>query len=380
VKERRPGLLSSIPRQPSTLRLQAAATLLLAGVVVWGCDGKHEPPDSDRDPQPSALVGESADPVRGSWVAAERGTIRQFLPTVGTFRAPRVSTLGPQVSARVAEVLVDVGDRVERGQELLHLDPTPFEIEVSRQHAELDSARVALEEAGLQYQRMRNLWDKPEGEPSVPKKLYDEARLANDAAEARLATAEQGLADAERRLREAVIRAPYDGVVTKRSVDPGEVVSTTPPTELLEVQEISTLELEFSLPQELLLRVRKGTPVEYTLQGADGEARTAAIDVVYPDVDEATRSFRCRVFVPNADLAIRPGLLVDVRVLQQEIADAILVPRRALSETATGWKVLVSNDGHPTDRMVELGLMTEKTAELVAGIETGESVLVPDER
>lgn len=99
--------------------------------------------------------------------ASRRGTIRQLVPAVGSFRARQTTRLGAQVSGRVLAVLVDVGERLKKDQELIRLDPALFQIERAQREAELEAAKVALAEAELNYTRMKNLWEKPEGGTTI---------------------------------------------------------------------------------------------------------------------------------------------------------------------------------------------------------------------
>jgi RND family efflux transporter MFP subunit len=160
-------------------------------------------------------------------------------------------------------------------------------------------------------------------------------------------------------------------------VDPGQPASANPVTNLVEVQETGVLYLEFSLPQELLATIAPGTPITFEVEGtADGQG-SGEVAVVFPAIDEATRSFRCRVIVQNADMRLRPGLLAQVRVLTRQVANALVVPRRALSQTASGWQVRASGPGGPAARAVQVGLLTDEVAEITGGLQESDRVLLP---
>jgi RND family efflux transporter MFP subunit len=374
-----------IPRQiaPTLLaRALAAAAMLVAAALAAGCgkapSSPSSPPKAAGETQEKAAPATQATAPRGEWVSVRRGTIRSAVPAVGVLRARQTTKLGPQVSGRVEKVIVDVGDVAKKGQELVRLDPVFFEIERSQRAADLEAAKAALWEAETQYTRMKNLWEKPEGkEPSIPKKLFDDAKARFDGARARLTQAQEALRYAEERLRETVIRAPYDAVVTQRLVDAGEPVTSTPVTHLLEVQEVGTLDLEFSLPQELLSRVRIGTPVTFEAEGVEGAKGEGEVAVVFPAVDEASRSFRLRVVVPNPSGLYRPGMLLRVRAVDREVKDALVLPRKAVTETASGWQALAANSETPVARAIRLGVVTEAEVEVKEGLREGEKVLVP---
>lgn len=384
-----------------------------AGFMAYA-QGQEPPVVAAQVPAPPSVVEAPA----GDWTAVRRETLHEETPAVGSFKAKQLSKLGTQVSGRVQDVLVDVGDTVKKGQELVRIDATFFQIELEQRKADLETvkariesarqsiktfqaevsvAKASLDDAELQLQRMKSLWEKPDGStPSIPKRMYDEAVFGKQQAAARVESAQSRLAEAqakllessssvkqaeqavkwaEKRLAETIIRAPFNGVVTNRMVDPGEPVTSTPITHLVEIKDAEELELEFSLPQSMLSRVQKGTPVEFEVEGIDAGTGKGQIAVVFPDVDEATRSFRCKVLVDNAGLKYRPGLLVRVRIVNDR-KDVLVVPRGALHQGPDGWQVRVAKDGQPVWKKVEAGLQTEDAVEIRGGLQEGEQVLV----
>jgi len=167
-------------------------------------------------------------------------------------------------------------------------------------------------------------------------------------------------------------------VVTKHMVDPGEPVNSAPITYVVEVQEVEQLDLEFSLPQDMLSRVRKGTPLTYDVDGvANGRGR-GTISIIYPSLDEATRSFRCRATIENPELKFKPGMLAQVVVLEGPTSAGLTVPRRAMTRAGESWQIRVEErDGKAVLRNVRVGNVTEQSAEILEGLRAGERVWVP---
>ena len=213
----------------------------------------------------------------------------------------------------------------------------------------------------------------------MPKKSFDDARSGLDGAQARLKQAEDAQRHARERLAECTIRAPYDAVITERLVDPGEPVTSAPVTQLLEIQQVDTLELEFSLPQSMLSRVGPGTRVHFEVEGVEGSSGSAGISTVFPALRDATRSFRCRVLVKNPDGKLRPGLLVQVRIVDEVAQGALIVPGKALVETATGPHAFVLDGGKPARREVKTGVEEGDRVQVLEGLAEGEQVWVPGE-
>lgn len=395
-----------------------------AGFIV-GCDRNPSRPEAPPSTAPAVAASRPMQQPGGRWVTGERRSLTQTTPAVGSFRARQTTLLGSQVAGRVETVLVDIGDIVRAGQELLRLDPTFFAIEVEQRKADVQAAQVklaggsetlktlesevqvmqtALAEAELEYTRMKNLWEKASGEtPSIPKQRFDAARFAFDQARARVNAAQSRVAEqdaklreleagvkqaaealrySQERLEEATIRAPYDAIVARRLVDPGQAVTATPVTHLLEVQEVGALYLEYSLPQELLGAVQQGTPITFDAEGVteNNQEKQATINVAYPALDEATRSFRCRSVVPNPNLTFRPGMLARVDVVTGVAQDVLAVPQAALKQSPRGWVVLVSNDGHPVERLIEVGVIEADWAEVRSGLSETDRVLIPESR
>ncbi|MBI2922956.1 MAG: efflux RND transporter periplasmic adaptor subunit [Planctomycetes bacterium] len=351
----------------------AAVALAAAASLATGCGRTGDGPAAGATPAETPAAA-----PEGTWVPVRRATVRQFARASGSLAARRMVRLGPQVSGKVLEVLADVGDVVHEKQDLVKLDPELFRIEVARKHADVDAAQTEVDQAQLNLTRMKNLWEKPEGqEPSIPRKLLDDAQARADSAAARKAQAAAGLAEAEEKLRQTVVKAPWDGVVSARFVDPGESVTSTPISHLLEIQDVATLELEFPLPQELLPQVKKGTSLEFEADGVPDVVVAGVVDSVRPAMDRETRSFWCRATVENAAGRFHPGLHVRVRVVERTAEAALVVPREALRETVEGWTAVARGATGPETRAVKIGLSGPEGVEIVEGIAEGDSVLVP---
>lgn len=359
-----------------------AAVMLLAALTACpkresALPGNVEPTASAPTPAPSPKPGANeATSPEGEWVRARRGDIALYIPTVGNLKPRQVSNIGTQVSGRVEAVLVDVGDVVRKDQELIRIDPSLFEIEAAQRKAEVEAAKVDLADAELALKRMQDLWDSSSGS-AVPRQGLDVARARRDSAAAHVQQAEQGLRFTQKRLEETVVHAPYAGVISKRLVDPGEAVTSIPVTHLLEIQDVETLELHFSLPQDSMFRVRAGTPVIFQVAGLPNGRGAGEVDVVFPSNDEATRAFVSRVYVDNHDFRFRPGVLAQVGVLSERAENAIIIPRGAVSKTANGWSVMVRRETGSSLTPVEIGVMNDTEAEVRSGLNEGDEVLVP---
>jgi membrane fusion protein (multidrug efflux system) len=262
-----------------------------------------------------------------SAVKAEEGeTIEnRTISAVGTLYPNYKSSLGSVVSGKVDKIFVEVGDSVKKGQPLLALDQTFFEIAVEETQSALSAAKIEEEDAARNYERMKKLFDKPEGQsPSISQKRFEDAKTRFDQAQVGIQRAEEALRRAQKNLDEATIKAPYDGEITKRLVHPGEAVNATPVTRLLEMLSIEDLYVEFSVPQLHMAHLAIGTPVLLNIEGSGCDKVHATIIRIYPDIDERTRSVKCRADVKNPDRTFHPGALVRVSIpLKETSSDSL---------------------------------------------------------
>ncbi|HTL51940.1 MAG TPA: efflux RND transporter periplasmic adaptor subunit [Planctomycetota bacterium] len=420
--------MNNLSRTPAMLfrtrstKLARFAQRLTGSLGVLACANLSFLSAQDAPPMPPgpSQAAPATVPVETATIA--RGTLRQSFPVIGDFHAHLTSSLGAQVSGRVAEVKVDTGDHVKAGDTVVTLDPTFFNLEIAQQEAALKAAaqRVATQEkmlatakldialaetgladAKLQLDRMKNLWEKPAGqEPSIPRKQYDDAttrvkqsEIAVAAAQARYAEAgariteltlaeapiEAALAYAKQRLAETEVKAPFNAVVTRRLVAPGDSVTSAPATTLLELQDLDHLDLEFNVPQGFQSTVGEKTVVYYSVGGLPGTF-SGPIERILPLGDEATRTYRCRVRVENTAGRFRPGLLVQVKLTQQEKVDVVIAPAAALKATSSGWQALLQKNGAFVPQPVEVGLRSENQVEIVKGLAPGDVVQLARER
>ena len=168
----------------------------------------------------------------------------------------------------------------------------------------------------------------------------DLAQANVTAVEAQLADAKSRLASAERQLGDAVIRAPIGGIVSKKAVNVGDVVS--PGDELFTVIDPSSMRLEASVPSEDLSQLRPGATVEFTVRGYN-QTFTGRIERVAPQADSTTRQVPIFVAIPNVGGRLVAGLFGEGRVVAQS-ASGLTVPSNAVNTSSqTPWVLRVTD-------------------------------------
>ena len=332
---------------------------------------------------PGHVVGQQAAMVQVDTVITEQ--LVQTVPILGRIVAMQDGPVAARVAGPVAEVAVDVGDRVATGDLLAVLDVTRLELDrelaradLATAEAELLAARRELELVEQERARLVQL----EGSAAFSRaRLDDKVKEANvaasriDAAAARLARAQVLLDYREADLADGTIRAPFPGVVTARHVSAGAHLQVGQPVVTL-VDDIN-LELEADVPAERLAELEAG--IELTFALADGGSHEAVLRAIVPVENPMTRTRAVRFTSLNGGLvrarAIGQSVTVDFPV--GATRDVVTVHKDAVTVGLQGRQVFVVDDEDKAQpRPVVLGTSVGNRFEVLEGLQPGELVVV----
>lgn len=360
--------------------------LIPAFVVLLGCG---EAPRKEASPAATA-------PVRVQAVAVTTADWANTYEATGTVRARMAAAVSSKVMGYVREVRVQAGDRVRPGQLLVLLDARDVESNSRRAEAGYQEARSAgpevenavaaakanLELSEVTFRRMQDLYSKK----SISDQEFDEATARVKAARAgyEMAAAKRAQlaakiaqADEERRSSEVMrsytrIDAPFAGVVTVRSVEPG--VLATPGTPLLTVEREGSYRLEVPVEESRLPLIRTGQAVSVSLD-ALGRSVEARISEIMPSVDAAARAYTVKIDLPALP-QLRSGLFGRA-VFRLGTRQVLKVPSQAVVERGQLQSVMVVEEGSARTRLVTLGQHSSSEVEVLSGLGSGEKVIAP---
>ncbi|MGG5818708.1 efflux RND transporter periplasmic adaptor subunit [Falsiroseomonas sp. HW251] len=348
-----------------TLPQLGVLALLVGGGVAWHVYGEQF-----GLPRPLALVGlEAAAPNAqqrgqgggggpvGVVVSPVRtATVIERAESVGTVRARDAVSITAKVTGIVEQIRFQEGQTVREGEELVVLDAAAL-------RAELDQARAFYDDARSQVVRGRSL---------QPGQSIAAQRL--DTLEALARQAEGRVRQAEARLQELRVAAPFAGRVGLRAVSVGALVQ--PGTLVTTLDDISRVRVEFAVPEIYVARIRVGTPV-IARASAFGERRfLGRVAVVDTRIDTTTRTVRVISEFDNADEALKPGLFMTVEVEMERRNDALVVAEEALDPIGDRNYVYVIRDNRARRVEVRLGQRLPGEVEVTSGVQAGEPVVV----
>lgn len=379
----------------------ALGSCLLLGLT--GCSGARGTEAKGRS---------EGDPPRKVKVQkVKRDEIHRAVEIVGTLAAWDEVTVSSEAEGKVGRILADLGDRVSGGQVLVELDREKLQYGLDQQKAALNRAlaRYGVNEAGQALPPIESTPEVKKAEAELAQaeqswkradELYRRSLLPKqqlDDAEAKYRTAKAGYdsaiqngknlrADidaseasvhlAERQLRDASIRAPFDGYVQKRLVSMGQFVRVQ--TSIMSVVKVNPLKVTAEVPERMAPWIKVGQKVELQVDAYPDRAIRGTIIRISPAVNQQTRAFPLEAEVPNGEGLLKPGTFARVHITSDKVDTILTVPAVALQYRYGVNRVFLVKGDRLVSREVKLGDRLGDRVEIVAGVDAGDPVAVSD--
>ena len=360
--------------------------LVFAGILLAGCGQKPRQADTAPAGAPVSVKLDSVTSVE--WPSVYEAT--------GTVRAKTAAVISSKVMGYVRQVSFQAGDRVRAGQLLVEIESRDLDTQVRQTEAahreaeealqEVDgavtTAKANLELAQATFRRMDDLYQKK----SISSQEYDEAT-----ARLKVATAGYEMATAKRRqvaarvsqaaegvnaaasLREyARMTAPFDGVVTDKRVEPGNLAA--PGVPLATIEQAGVYRLEAAVEESRLREIRPGQGVAVRLEALDRTV-DARVSEIVPAVDAASRTNIVKIDLP-ALAELRSGMFGRALFTLGK-RPLLTVPAAAVREQGQLRSVFVADGGYARARLVTLGEAIQSRREVLSGLTEGEKIVFP---
>ncbi len=333
----------------------------VTGLALAGCGKKDEP-----------SAGKSAAPAASASMAvtlfeARQRPIERNLIASGPVAAWEEMQLGVELSGlRVTALNVDVGQRVRKGQVLLEIDHRTLDSDLRQAQAALTEAEAGLALARINLGRGQNLAKSQ----LISASALDELRASLVQAEARLSTTRAQRDGVQLRRDFASLRAPDDGVISKRLVQPGQVVSAG--SELLRLIRQGRLEWRPELPEAQLAGVTVGANA--IVRDGAGQAVNGRVRAVSPGVDTGTRTGTVYVDLPEPG-ALKAGAFVEGRIVTSS-SNALMVPAASVVMRDGYAYVFTADDNGRVRRLrVRTGAAEGNQVEVLEGLRPGQKIV-----
>lgn len=294
----------------------------------------------------------------------------ESIPQTDTYTATVESdvknNIAPNAPLRIENILVEVGDRVSKGQCVVKLDASnlqQLQLQISNQNAVLKNTQT-------DFKRIEELF-KIGG---VSQAEYDMAQVQLESQQTQLNVLKTQLAQLSQNTQ---LFSPISGVVTARNYDNGDMYSGAMP--VLTIEQTNPVKLMVKISEKHYKDVQKGQPVDITLDAYPGEAFTGKVTIITPNVDPVTHTFPVEVTINNSDQKVRPGMFARATINFGSL-DHVLIPDEALvKQIGAGDRYVYVYDkakGTVSYNKVELGRHIGDNYEIFSGVNPGDQVVV----
>jgi len=335
---------------------------------------------------------------------------KRSVEVVGTLAAEDQVTIASQAEGAVSRVLVDLGDHVKAGQALIELDREKLEYSLQNQKAALARALAKygatepghlpstgdtpdVKKADAELRQARQAFDRAEElnkRQLIPKQVLDDAdttwRAKQAAYESALQNAKNLSADidasnamlqlADRQLRDATIRAPFDGYVQKRLVSLGEFVKSQAP--VMELVRVDSLKAIGEIPEKMAPWVQVGQPVELSVDAFPNKKIAGKVSRISPAVNTPTRAFTFEATVPNGDGLLKPGTFARVHLTTALVEPVLTIPYAAMQYRYGVYRAFVLTGDHLVIHELKTGDRVDDRMEILDGLKLGDRVALTD--
>jgi len=275
--------------------------------------------------------------------------------------------ISTEVAGKVDRVLVEVGDRVKRGQPLMEVDRDTYTIYLDQAAAQLAAAKANLALAAKDLERKKDLLS----DETIPQAAFDQAKAAHDLAAANVSAAEAAERLAQRNLDRSIVRAPGAGSITERMVVAGQWGEVGVP--LLELAIGDVVKVAALVPSEWAVKLAGLESFEFTI-GLDTAVHHAKLHSVDPTVQEMSRSFEVVGVTQNDDGALRAGMFANIRMVSPGSVRSLWLPVSAVAIGGLPRVMQISGD-RIVIREVQTGRRINGDIEILVGLTEDETVI-----
>jgi membrane fusion protein (multidrug efflux system) len=336
-----------------------------AGVVVMKKKAANTAAQSAARQQSVTVAAQVMEFLASDVVSVSSGDVRKLLSLSGALRAYNQAVVKAKVAGEVREVLVREGEAVQLDQVLVKMDTADYDARLAQARGSLAAAQGQLEIARQARDNNKALLDKA----FISKNAYDNTNNQFAIAVANVDSAKGAVSVAQKALADTVIRAPIAGLISSRSVQPGEKIS--PDNKLFEVVDLRVMEMEAPVPTQDIASIKIGQPVQLKIEGV-AQMVNGKVSRINPGTVAGSRSIMTYIQIANQDGALRAGMFGEAQLVIAQKNGVLIVPQTAVRTENDKPFVYVIENNTLQQKPVSLGMQGDANGvavvELLSGV------------
>ena len=353
----------------SGIWLKIAILAVIVLVIVIVVKKKTTNASASSKAQALSILPQTLEFLPSDLVIVTSGEVQKILSLSGALRAVNQAAVKAKLGGEVREVLVREGEAVQLGQILVKMDTADYDARLAQARGGLTAAQAQLDIAKQARDNNKTLLDKT----FISKNAYDNSSNQYAIAAANVDTAKGALEVAQKALVDTVIRSPISGLISSRTVQPGEKVSAD--NRLLDVVDLRLLEMEAPVPTQDIAKIKLGQSVQLKIEGVVGTV-VGNVSRINPATTTGSRSIMAYIQVPNASGAqsngqLRSGMFGEAQLVVEKKSDVLNIPQSAIRYDAGLSSVYVIEDNVLQQKPVSLGVQGEINGVAVVEVLSG---------
>jgi membrane fusion protein, multidrug efflux system len=354
----------------------------VAGYAVWRAGRPVAPPANanfNRRGGAGPRGGAGLGPVPVVVAKAARSSVPFYLNGLGNVSAFYTVTVKSRVDGQIMKVAFNEGDLVKEGQVLIQIDPRPYQVQLEMAQGALAHDQAILNAAQIDLDRYKSAYARN----AIAKQQLDDQEQAVLQYQGTVKQDMANVDNAKLQLIYANVTAPITGVVGLRLVDPGNIVHAADTTGMIIITQLQPIAVLFTIPEdnlpEVTQKLRAGIHLPVDAYNRDNSKKLASGTLITLDnqIDNTTGTAKLKAIFDNKNYELFPQQFVNMRVLVDTLQDQLVVPNVAVQNGQQGNFVYVVDDRSRVHlRTVQVGITSDKTADILSGISDGDQVVV----
>ena len=276
--------------------------------------------------------------------------VEQSYELTATVQPDAKNSIAPSTPGRIRQILVEVGTHISKGQKLVQMDV-----------ANLSNLETQIENVKRSYKRIQELFNVG----GASQQDLDNIKVQLDQAQTNLKNMTEN----------TFLLSPISGVVTARNYDDGDMYSVQLP--VLTIMNINPVKVLINVSESYYSQVKIGMSIDVSFDVLNGQNFKGRVNLIYPTIDERTRTFPVEIKLNNNNNKIRPGMFARVNMEFGKAKRVVVSDKAIVKQAGSGAKfVYIYNDGKVQYKQVEIGRRVDADYEVLSGLSAGEQVVV----
>lgn len=365
---RLPMLSQLLNRKGKIMRLKLYRLIIFISIFIMmftlscGKAKDEKPKDAQKQAAEQAISINTA--------KVEGRSIKRVVETAGTLMPWDEVVISSETGGTIEEILVDMGDKVNKGAVLLKLDQREAKLNLEIAQKTLDKDRALLQEAKNNLKRSNDLFER--GIISASEK--DNIQTQHDIADAQLAQSESAMNLAKKRLEDVTVTAPISGEIKKRHVSKGETIKDKVP--LFVIVRTDPLKFYGTIAEKFSPQIKVGQNINIQVDAYEDKIFSGRIERISPAIDLETRTLTIEAMIPNSKGMLKPGFFAKGIIATITENNVPFAPESAVYSSVGITKLFVIEGDIAKEKNIKLGLKENNLVEIGNGVKHGDVVAV----